>query len=115
MKLSDRVYKILKWACLIAMPATATLYAALGATWGFPYVNEVCKTFAAVETFIGALIGVSTVTYNKDERTSAYRQVMHDLLMGDELCDLMCPIPEDDEDVECPQDATGGSNGSETE
>lgn len=115
MKLSDRVYKILKWACLIAMPATATLYAALGATWGFPYVNEVCKTFAAVETFIGALIGVSTVAYNKDERTSAYRQVMHDLFEGDELCDLYgCGI-EDDDSTECPQDVTGGSNGSETE
>ena len=115
MKLSDRVYKILKWACLVALPATSVLYAQLGAAWGFPYIDEICRTFAAVELFIGALIGVSTVAYNKGERTSAYRQVMHDLLSGDELCDLMCPIPEDDEGVECPQDATGGSNGGETE
>ena len=115
MKLPDRVYKILKWTCLVALPATSTLYAALGATWGFSYVSEICQTFAAVELFLGALIGISTVTFNKDERTSAYRQLVRDLFEGDELCNMYgCGIEEDD-DAECPQDATGGSNGREAE
>lgn len=65
MILSDKVYNILKWICLVGLPALATLWFALGKIWGFPYLAEVEGTIVAIDTFIGALIGVSTVQYNK--------------------------------------------------
>lgn len=62
---NDRVYQILKWICLVCLPAIATLWFALGKIWGFPYLAEVEGTIIAIDTFLGALIGVSTISYNK--------------------------------------------------
>ena len=64
----DKVYKILKWVCMIALPAIATLWFTLGKIWGFPYLAEVEGTIVAIDTFIGALIGVSTIAYKNSKR-----------------------------------------------
>lgn len=66
-KLPDNLYNILKWVCLIVLPAVAVLYGTLGNTWGLPYVEQICITINAVATFIGVVIGVSTMTYNKNK------------------------------------------------
>ena len=65
MKLPDNVYNVLKWVTLILLPALATLYFALSGIWGFPYAEQIVGTIAAVETFLGALLGISTIQYNK--------------------------------------------------
>ena len=64
--LNNKVYDVLKWVCLIALPACGVLYAALAVLWGWAYTKEVVGTIAAVETFLGALLGVSTAQYNKE-------------------------------------------------
>ena len=66
MKFKNEVYDVLKWIALIALPATATLYAALAKIWGMPYELEIPATIMAVDTFIGVLLGVSTYNYNKE-------------------------------------------------
>ena len=63
----DKVYNILKWICMIALPAIATLWFTLGKIWGFPYLAEVEGTIVAIDTFIGALIGISTIAYNNKQ------------------------------------------------
>lgn len=63
----DKVYNVLKWICMIFLPATATLWFALGKIWGFPYLAEIEGTIIAIDTFLGALIGISTLQYNKDK------------------------------------------------
>lgn len=67
MKLSNKVYDVLKWLCLIALPAVSVFYAALDNAFGWGYVQQVGTVLAAVETFIGALIGVSTAAYNGEK------------------------------------------------
>lgn len=66
MKLSNRTYDILKWIAQILLPALGTLYFALSKIWGLPYSTEVVGTIAAVDTFLGALLGISTAAYNKE-------------------------------------------------
>ena len=66
MKLPDNVYTILKWISMICLPALATAYVGLAAIWGFPYADEVAKTTAVICTLLGALLGISTATYYKD-------------------------------------------------
>ena len=66
MKLPDNVYVILKWICMICLPALATAYVGLAAIWGYPYADEVAKTTAVICTLLGALLGISTATYYKD-------------------------------------------------
>ena len=65
MKLNNRVYDILKWITMIAVPALTTAYVGLSAVWGWPYATEVAKTSAVICTLLGALLGISTAQYNK--------------------------------------------------
>ena len=65
MKMSNKTYDYLKWIAQIPLPAAGTLYFALSKIWGFPYATEVVGTVAAVDTFLGALLGISSINYNK--------------------------------------------------
>lgn len=65
MQIPDKVYDILKWVALIVLPAIATLYGVLASIWGLPYGDQIVATITAIDTFMGALLGVSTYKYNK--------------------------------------------------
>lgn len=67
MKLNDKIYDTLKWVVMIVLPAIATLYAALAPVWGWPRPDDVVLTLNAVTAFAGAVLGISTVQYNKDK------------------------------------------------
>lgn len=66
MKIPDKLYDILKWVVIIVLPAIATLYAALSAVWAWSYSDQVVTTITAVDTFLGAVLCISTATYNKE-------------------------------------------------
>ena len=66
MRLPDSVYTILKWVTMICLPALATAYVGLSAIWGWPYADEIAKTTAVICTLLGALLGISTATYYKE-------------------------------------------------
>lgn len=61
--LNNRVYDVLKWVCIIVLPALGTLYGAVAGLWGLPYTREVVGTLVALETFFGALLGISSAQY----------------------------------------------------
>lgn len=67
-RLKDSLYNLLKWICLIALPALAVLYFTLAKIWGLPYGAEITATINAVALFIGALIGVSQISINKEDK-----------------------------------------------
>lgn len=69
MQLNDKVYETLKWIALIALPALGTLYFALAGIWGLPYGEQIVGTITAVDTFVGALLGISTVQYRKNTKS----------------------------------------------
>lgn len=69
-KMSDKVYDILKWIALILIPAIGTLYFALAGIWGFPYAEAIVGTLTAVDTFLGAILGISTSMYKKNQNES---------------------------------------------
>lgn len=64
MIIPDKLYSVLKWLCLIFLPAISVLYMTLAKIWGFPYSAEITGTISAVCVFIGAIIGISTIGYN---------------------------------------------------
>lgn len=67
MKLSNKVYDVLKFLCTILLPALGTLYFALAQIWNLPLAEEIVGTIAAITTFIGVLIGISNYNYRKEE------------------------------------------------
>lgn len=63
--MSDKVYNVLKYVALIVLPAIGTLYSALAGVWGFPYGDQIVSTILAVDTFLGALLGITSASYKK--------------------------------------------------
>ena len=65
MKMSDKVYDVLKWIAQYLLPALGTLYFALAGIWNLPFGEQVVGTITAVDTFLGVLLGISAATYAK--------------------------------------------------
>lgn len=65
--MSNKVYDILKWIAQILLPALGTLYFALAGIWNFPYAEAIVGTITAIDTFLGIILGISTIQYNKKE------------------------------------------------
>lgn len=63
MKLSNKMYDVLKWVCLIGIPTFCIAYKSLG----LPYGEEVCNVVTAIAALLGAMIGISCINYNKEE------------------------------------------------
>ena len=71
MKMSNKLYDILKYIAQIVLPALGTLYFALAKIWSFPYGAEIVGTITAVDAFLGALLKISTDQYNKEQEEVA--------------------------------------------
>ena len=68
MRMSNKVYDVLKWIAMYFLPAIGTLYFALSGIWNLPYGEQVVGTITAVDTFLGVLLGISTAQYNKNSQ-----------------------------------------------
>lgn len=65
--MSNKTYDILKYICQIVLPAIGTLYFALAQIWGFPYAEQIVGTITAIDTFLGAILMISSASYNKSK------------------------------------------------
>ena len=69
MKMSNKVYDVMKWVVMIVLPAISGLYFGLSNIWGLPYGEEIVGTIALVETFLGSVLMISNTKYNKQGMT----------------------------------------------
>lgn len=67
--MSNKIYDILKYIAIIVLPALGTLYFALASIWGLPYGEQVVGTITAIDTCLGALLGLSAYKYNKTDES----------------------------------------------
>jgi len=65
--MTNRAYDVAKWVALVALPASATFYAALATIWGWAYITEVVGTITAVNALLGTLLGISSIQYKADK------------------------------------------------
>lgn len=63
--MSNKLYDVLKYIAQIVLPALATLYFALAGVWGLPYGEQVVGTITAIDAFLGALLRITTIKYEK--------------------------------------------------
>lgn len=66
--MNNKVYDILKWIAQILLPALATFYFALSTVWDLPAPDAVVGTITATDAFLGAILGISSISYNKKQR-----------------------------------------------
>lgn len=67
MKMSNKVYDVLKWVVMIVLPGLAALYTGLAETWNLPFAVQIPTTIMLVDTFLGSSLMISTAKYNKSE------------------------------------------------
>lgn len=63
--MKNSTYDFLKWVAQILLPALGTLIFALASIWGIPYAEQIVGTITAIDCFIGALLGISSMQYEK--------------------------------------------------
>lgn len=60
MQMSNKMYDRLKFIAQIVLPALGTLYFGLASIWGLPYGEQIVGTITVIDTFLGAILHVST-------------------------------------------------------
>lgn len=68
MKLNDKLYDILKWVAILFLPALAILIKTVFAIWQIPLGDQISATIIALQVFLGAILGVSSLNYNKEQK-----------------------------------------------
>lgn len=63
MKMSNKLYDILKWVAMFFLPALAIFVQTVFAIWQIPYGEEISKTIVAINAFLGACLGISSINY----------------------------------------------------
>ena len=70
MKMSNKVYDILKWVAILFLPALAQLIKGVFALWGIPYGEQIADTIMYLHIFLGAILGISHIQYKKNAEST---------------------------------------------
>lgn len=62
---NQSVYNFLRQVALVWLPAAATLYVFLAHTWFWGHTEQVVGTISGVDTFLGAVLHISSKSYAK--------------------------------------------------
>jgi len=65
--LGDKLYARMKFLVQTFLPALSTLYFTLSGVLNLPYTTQVIGVIAAIATFLGVLLGISTKAYNSSD------------------------------------------------
>lgn len=64
---SNEIYNALKPTATTILPGLSALYFALAGIWGLPHAEQIIGTIAAVNVFLGLLLGLSSKSYNNSQ------------------------------------------------
>lgn len=70
MKISNKLYNILKYVCMIALPALIVFLSTLGDIWDWGWMPRIVATISAVDVLLGALLQISTNNYWKEKKAN---------------------------------------------
>lgn len=74
MKLNNKVYDILKWITIVFLPALITFAGVVMNCFNFEYTQIVLTIAVAFDTFLGSILGLSTLSYNKDKEAESSKK-----------------------------------------
>jgi len=67
--LPDKIYDILKWCCIVALPALSVFILCISKIYGWPDLGiQISQTITAISVLIGSLIGISAIQYKKGDK-----------------------------------------------
>ena len=66
--LPDKVYEVLRWLVAVFLPALGVFFSTLAEAWHWNLPTEaILTTLSAVELCLGAIFGISKVSYDRKE------------------------------------------------
>ena len=65
--MSNKVYDVLKWISLVFLPALITFAGVIMKCFEWQYTDIALTIAIAFNTFLGTILGVSNITYNKNK------------------------------------------------
>ena len=66
MRMSNKVYDVLKDTSLLWMPTTITLYGVISSAWGIPCGEPILATLTGLNAALGAIVKYYSAKYNKE-------------------------------------------------
>lgn len=63
--ITGKLYDVLKFLAQVILPALGAAYFALAGIWGLPSAEQVVGTIVVIDTFLGALLQLSSAAYAK--------------------------------------------------
>lgn len=66
-RLSNKFYDSLKFMALILLPAMGAAYFSLSQIWGLPKPGEVVGTITVIDTFLGVVLKLNSITYKNSD------------------------------------------------
>lgn len=63
MIISNKLYDILKWVCMIGIGGLAVAIPQLFDVWGIPYGEQIAKTLQIIQVLLGVWLGISNANY----------------------------------------------------
>lgn len=94
--MSNKTYNILKWIAIVGLPPVAAFIGTVGTATGWEYTGITVTIITALDTLLGAWVGVSNSTYNKTQKalTDSSTSILNNATEFKE------PIDTDDYDLE---------------
>lgn len=74
MKITGKMYDVLKFVAQVGLPALGTLYFTLAGLWGLPAAEQVVATIVAIDTFLGVILQISSASFNTAKGTLAVHE-----------------------------------------
>ena len=71
MKLSDKVYDLLKYLGMIGLPAVAVAYQSLAQVWSLPYSEQIPSTILIIVTLLNTCLQISSTNYYKEQKDNS--------------------------------------------
>ncbi len=60
----NKTYDILKWICMVVLPAIITFFGLVGTTLEWEFTEPVVIIATGFDTMLGTILGISNVKYN---------------------------------------------------
>lgn len=66
--MSNKVYDILKWIALVFLPALIMFVGVILNCFNIAHTDIILTIMTAFETFLGSILGISNINYNKNNK-----------------------------------------------
>lgn len=62
---NNKVYDVLKWCCIVVIPAMITFFGLMGDTLEWSFTQPVVIIASGFNTMLGTILGIGNIRYNK--------------------------------------------------